>query len=241
MNESPTPSGMSHAFKVAVVVLVFFGIFAAGVFTGGLVMARVAGHRAERFGRERRDEEQARETRREAELRDHEQQRDQVELSLRQAIQALREQAERQPQQRMPGGPGPFGPQLMQRMFERINPTPDQRARIRPLVFQAGEQLRRLRQDTAHSTEQILAQLQDQVRGLLTPDQVSKFDVMIERWREAFRKYDLQQQLRNETQRRRERPQSWQWRDKDQGRDPGQDGPQQGPNAPPASPAPKQP
>ncbi len=239
MNESPSPSGMSHAFKVAVVILVFFAIFAAGALTGGLVVARIAGHRVERFERERRDEEQAREMRREDERRERERQHAQVEESLRQVIQALRAQAARPapPLQRGPGSPGQFGPQLMQRMLSRINPTPEQKARIRPMVFQAGEQLRRLRQDTAHSTEQILNQLQDQIRAVLTPDQLAKFDVMIEKWREAFKRYNLQQQLRNEQQQRRERARQWQ--DKGPGPGPGpaaQPAPEAAPAAPPKQP-----
>ncbi len=86
----------------------------------------------------------------------------------------------------------------MQRFINQIQPTPEQREKIRPLVDQAAEDLRRLRLDTAHSTEVTLEQLQDQIAALLTPEQRERFNEMIQRSRDRFQRYNFeQQQLRH--------------------------------------------
>ncbi len=92
----------------------------------------------------------------------------------------------------------------MQRFLNQIMPTPEQREKIRPLVYQAAEDLRRLRRDTAHSTELILERLQDQIVPLLTPEQRDRVDEMIQKSRNAFKRYNFEQQLRQAAQRRQQ-------------------------------------
>ena len=196
-----TSPAMSHAFRVAVVILVFVGIFAAGAATGVLVTARVARRNIERMERQRREEMQ-RDDQREQEDRA---QREKDQQRLMDQIATLRQQVQRSQQlQRGPAGPVSLGPQLMQRFINQVQPTPEQRARIRPMVLQAAEELRRLRRDTAESTEHVLEGLQDKIAAVLTPEQQERFRQMIERSRKAFRRYNQEQMRRQAEQRRQE-------------------------------------
>jgi len=201
MNEPS--STMNQAFRVALIIVVFFGIFAAGAVTGLVITSHVAVRRLEFFKRERQEEQQRQEQREQA----AQLQREQEQQKLMGMIGLLRQQVQQQSLPRKQPAPGQFGPQLMQRFINQIQPTPEQRQQIRPLVYQSAEELRRLRRDTAHSTELILEQLQDKIAALLTPDQRDRFEQMIQRSREAFQKYDLQQQMRQTQQRRQEQQQ----------------------------------
>ena len=195
----PNPP-MNQAFKVAIVVLALLGIFATGAVVGLVVTAHFSNRRFENYERERKEELRQQEQKAaEAARREQEEQQ-----KLVQMVAQLRQQVQRQSQQRMPPAQAQFGPQLMQRFINQIKPTPEQREALRPLVYQAAEELRRLRRDTAHSTELILEQLQDRISALLTPEQRDRFEVMIQRSREAFKRYNLEQQRRQEQQRHQE-------------------------------------
>jgi Asp-tRNA(Asn)/Glu-tRNA(Gln) amidotransferase A subunit family amidase len=91
----------------------------------------------------------------------------------------------------------------MQRFVNQIKPapTPEERDQIRPLVNQAAEDLRRLRQETAHSTEKTLEHLEDQIAAILTPAQRDRFSDLIQHWRDDFQKYNSDQQQRQAQQR----------------------------------------
>ena len=84
----------------------------------------------------------------------------------------------------------------MQRFVNQIRPTADQREKIRPMVNDAAESLRRLRRDTTHSTELILQNLEDQISVVLAPAQRDHFNDMIQRNREALQQYNQQLQQR---------------------------------------------
>jgi hypothetical protein len=191
---------MNQAFRVAIVILVFFGIFAAGAVTGLVITTHIAARRLEAFKQERAEEQHQQEQRDQADRL----QREQEQQKLVGMIAQLRQQVQHPPLARTAAGPGQIGPQLMQRLIRQINPTPAQQEQIRVLVGQSAEQLRRLRRDTAHSTELIIERLQDQIAALLTPEQGARFAEMIEKSRQAFQRYNFQQQMRQEQQRQRE-------------------------------------
>jgi hypothetical protein len=196
-----TSPAMNHAFRVAIVILVFVGIFAAGTATGVLVTARVARRNIERLERQQRDDRQLQEQREQDDR--VERARDQQKLMGQ--IAMLREQVQKAEQsQRGPAGQGPLGPQLMQRFINQIQPTPEQRAKIRPMVLQAAEELRRMRRDSAENTEHVLEGLQDRIAAVLTPEQQERFRQMIQRSRNAFRRYNMEQMRRQAEQRREE-------------------------------------
>jgi hypothetical protein len=247
---------MNQALKIIVVLLAFVGIFLAGAVTGGVVTALVSKNRFQQFQFERQQEQ-------------HEHQMEQTKRQMEQQhltglVNALRQQLlqqqqqqlqQQQRQQQMPRGPGglptpeQFGPRLMQRFVNQIkpSPTPEQRDQIRPLVNQAAEELRRLRQETAHSTELTLEHLEDQISAILTPAQRDRFGDLIQKWRDDFEKYNAAQQQRQAQQRLREQQaQQRRQQQKDLQATPGPAGgapaaPAAAPTPPPAAPAPAAP
>jgi Spy/CpxP family protein refolding chaperone len=104
--------------------------------------------------------------------------------------------------------PAQFGWQLMRRWVasNQLDLTAEQKAKIRPIVFETAESLRRLRRDTLYSEQVALEHMQDQISALLTPEQRAKFAEMIEVQRTRMRRYIQQQQWRSEEQQRRLRP-----------------------------------
>jgi Spy/CpxP family protein refolding chaperone len=101
--------------------------------------------------------------------------------------------------------PPQFGPQLMRRFTEQLNLTREQRMKIRPIAARTEEELRRLRRDTQHQTEQVIERMQDEVAALLTPDQRGKFDELVFQARERVRRFlreqdQLAQKRRKEAQ-----------------------------------------
>jgi hypothetical protein len=199
---------MNQALRVALILAAFVGIFAAGAVLGGVVMAHFAKERFDRLDSDRKEEqhhhqqEQRRLTMVSEGLRMQLQRQQQDFQQQRQQLQQLQQQQQRSGPAGQPGrtlpSPEQFGPQLMQRFVNQIQPraSNEERDKIRPMVNQAAEELRRLRRDTAHSTELILQRLQDQIAGVLTPEQRDHFTDAIARWRDAIQKYNNEQQQR---------------------------------------------
>ena len=192
---------MNQALRVAVVSLAFVGICLSGAVIGWVATLHVENARIAREDLKTADFEKKLEDQATA-----------VNSQLQQARQAL--QQARQQNQRLNiqlqqlraapkalPSPEQFGPQLMQRFVNQIRPTADQREKIRPMVNDAAESLRRLRRDTTHSTELILQNLEDQISVVLAPAQRDRFNDMIERNREALQQYNQDLQQRQAQQR----------------------------------------
>jgi hypothetical protein len=196
---------MSQFLRIASVVAAFVVILVAGAVVGGVVMVQMTRGRFERFSHERQEEQRQREE----ENHRHEAEQQQL-MRMIGSLRVQLQQVQQQSQQGGRGGPGgsrglpqpqQFGPQLMQRFINQIKATPEEREKIRPLVNQAAEDLRRLRRDTTHSTEVILEHLEDQIAAILDPAQRDRFSDLIQRWRDAFQKYNFEQQQRQAQQR----------------------------------------
>jgi Spy/CpxP family protein refolding chaperone len=97
---------------------------------------------------------------------------------------------------RLPPRPEQFGPQLLRRWaFSRqLGLTQEQRQKIRPLILDTAEQLRRLRRDAWHNGELIIEHMQDEVAAVLTPDQRLRFDELIQAQRARMDAYARAQQ-----------------------------------------------
>ncbi|HVW21295.1 MAG TPA: hypothetical protein VHC86_08775 [Opitutaceae bacterium] len=119
---------------------------------------------------------------------------------LSQQLAALRQQLQDQQgrggmmARRGPLAPEQFGPHLMQVFANRLELTPDQQQQVHTLVFQAGEELRRLSRESGRNTQIAIEHLEDQISSLLTPPQRERFNAMIQRSREAFQHWSEQQQ-----------------------------------------------
>jgi hypothetical protein len=111
------------------------------------------------------------------------------------AVFALRYTSMRAPP-RLPPRPEQFGPQLLRRWaFSRqLDLTPEQRQKIRPIILETAEELRRLRRDAWHSGELVIEHMQDEVAAVLTPDQRLKFDELIRAQRARMDAYTRAQQ-----------------------------------------------
>jgi Spy/CpxP family protein refolding chaperone len=71
-------------------------------------------------------------------------------------------------------GRGGFNP--MERMTETLNLTPEQRAKIQPIVDQARPQIIAIHQDAMQKTHAVMDNAMSQIRPLLTPEQQKKAD-----------------------------------------------------------------
>lgn len=133
---------------------------------------------------------------------------------------------------RPPLRPEQFDAQLMHRWMNarQLALTPEQKQRIRPIVFEAAESLRRLRRETLHSGSLIIEHMQDEIAALLNPEQRDRFNTMIQVQRERVQRFNQEQQRRAQEQ---------QWRAQEQQRQPQElqrQAPEQQPR-PPGSPA----
>ncbi|HEY0945254.1 MAG TPA: hypothetical protein VGD81_08295 [Opitutaceae bacterium] len=72
----------------------------------------------------------------------------------------------------------------MERFTDALDLTPEQRTKIKPILDSAGDDLRRLRAETA----QIFQWMEGGIASELTPEQKEKFDEMQRKQRERWKK-----------------------------------------------------
>jgi Spy/CpxP family protein refolding chaperone len=88
-------------------------------------------------------------------------------------------------------GPPPVAGQLLLRHFaDRLELTPEQKEKIRPMVERADEEVRRLRQGSLKETGVVLRRLQQEIAGELTAEQRKKLEKLQERQREQLSRDD---------------------------------------------------
>ena len=177
---------MNNPLKVILAVFAFAGIFLSGGIVGGVVTARFARHKFERYREDtaQRERDSAQATQR------------LVEQMQKQEQEAI-ERAKAPSRPRFPPRPEQFGAQLMRRFSEQLDLTPEQRAKVQPMVDASAENLRRLRRDTAHTAELQIEQLEDQVAAVLTPEQRARFTELIRTQRERLQRFYREQQARS--------------------------------------------
>ena len=100
--------------------------------------------------------------------------------------------------ERRPGGPGGPGGERGDRlamMKEQLGLTPEQVEKIKPILEKDREKLQALREDTATSREQkgekmreIITAEMEQIKPILTPEQVEKWKAAQEKRREEMQK-----------------------------------------------------
>jgi hypothetical protein len=97
-----------------------------------------------------------------------------------------------------PVQPPAIGPQLFRRLTNQLTLAQGQRARIRAVEARATDELNRLRRDSLHSTQVLIDKTEDEIRAILTPDQVVKFDVSVAHQRDLVQKWMEQQKRARE-------------------------------------------
>ena len=70
------------------------------------------------------------------------------------------------------GGPG----QHLERLTETLDLTPEQKAKIQPIIEQARPQIRAIHQEAMQKTQAVMENAMAQMRPLLTPEQQKKAD-----------------------------------------------------------------
>jgi Spy/CpxP family protein refolding chaperone len=86
-----------------------------------------------------------------------------------------------------------FVPMILHRYADRLELTPEQLDKIRPIVQSTGEELRRLRRTNFTETIAVAERMHEQVTAILTTEQRTKFEAM---------KQELQERWKNERARR---------------------------------------
>jgi Spy/CpxP family protein refolding chaperone len=81
-----------------------------------------------------------------------------------------------------PGGMGPHGHgewgNPLEHLTKELNLTPDQQAKVGPIVDQAKPQIQQIHRDAMEKTRAIMENATAQIRPLLTPEQQQKLDAM---------------------------------------------------------------
>jgi Spy/CpxP family protein refolding chaperone len=76
------------------------------------------------------------------------------------------------------GGPGAMGGNPMQHLTKGLDLTPDQQAKVQPIVEQAKPQIQAIHQDAMQKTKAVMDNTMAQIRPLLTAQQQQKLDAM---------------------------------------------------------------
>lgn len=66
----------------------------------------------------------------------------------------------------------------MERLTKPLNLTPEQQAKVQPLVDQASPQIMAIHREAMQKTKAIMDRTMDQIRPMLTPEQQQKLDSM---------------------------------------------------------------
>ena len=78
---------------------------------------------------------------------------------------------------------------MMENLVSKLDLTPEQQAKIKPIVDQANDELRQLRRTTQRTTVGVLERMQADISAQLTPEQKAKFDSQMGHQRERFRHF----------------------------------------------------
>jgi len=105
--------------------------------------------------------------------------------------------------------PQAFTPQLMRSFANQLDLTPEQRARIMPIVRRTAGQLVRNRREIQLTSALAIEKMQDEIAEILTPEQRVKFESLISQQRlrlQKFRQGVQQQLLQRQQQQQRQEP-----------------------------------
>jgi Spy/CpxP family protein refolding chaperone len=113
--------------------------------------------------------------------------------------------------------PDQFGPQQMKKFTEQLNLTPEQREKIRPVILQTAEDLKKVRRDAFKATTELFERMEAGIAKELTDAQRAQLRDIQEKERERRKQWMLERAKRGDAR-------------------PGPDGPPPGPPSPPAAP-----
>ena len=85
------------------------------------------------------------------------------------------------------GHHGVSAERMRERLKSELNLTPEQTAKISPILDRAAADLQQIRKDTAHRVRDVFANTHNQIAADLTPEQRTKLEQMRERHRRMLR------------------------------------------------------
>lgn len=85
-------------------------------------------------------------------------------------------------------GPDEWGPNRLNRLKEKLDLTPEQVEKIRPIMRQDSEELGRIRSSSLAETRKVLDRLEHDVSELLTPEQKTRYDEMNREMRDRLQR-----------------------------------------------------
>lgn len=85
--------------------------------------------------------------------------------------------------------PDQFAPQMMKRFAEHLDLTPEQRAKIIPIVNRCSDSIRTLRRQGLSETAALMERMHEDVSRELNGEQREKLNEMRERQRQRFREW----------------------------------------------------
>ena len=100
-------------------------------------------------------------------------------------------------------GPDQWVPARMKTMVERLELTPEQVERIRPIMKREGEELGKLREHSIRETRLAFERMEKDISSELTPEQKVKYEALNNEIRERTRKM---MELRKQEKRRDGQP-----------------------------------
>lgn len=103
------------------------------------------------------------------------------------SLRAVRQQVEKA-RLRTPMPIDQFSPQIMKRFSSRLDLTAEQKEKLWPIIRQAGEDLRKLRQSGDREAIAVAERMHEQVAEILTPEQQGKLEQMKRDMRERWQR-----------------------------------------------------
>jgi len=89
---------------------------------------------------------------------------------------ALAQDQNAEGQQRHGGGHGGQRHETLDRITEKLNLTPDQKARVQPILDQAKPKIAAIHQEAMQKSKAVLDEAMAQIRPMLTPEQQKQLD-----------------------------------------------------------------
>lgn len=87
---------------------------------------------------------------------------------------------------------GSFMVKQLGKMTEELALTPGQRAQVDAILHRCSEDLGALRRDSITATSGKFREMNQKISALLTPEQAAKFEEMLQRQRERFRRFQAE-------------------------------------------------
>lgn len=87
---------------------------------------------------------------------------------------------------------GSFVVKQLGKMTDELELTPEQRSQVDSILHRCSEDLGTLRRDSITATSGKFREMNKKISALLTPEQSAKFEEMLQRQRERFRKFQAE-------------------------------------------------